>query len=146
MTEHCYPYPRAGVTVDTVIFLREERVIKIFLIQRGGEPFKGSWALPGGYIEMHETTEEAAYRELQEETGLAHIALTRVDVFDAVDRDPSSRVISIGYMAMIDAAQAANAKAGDDAAVLQWLPLDALPDLAFDHSDIVRAARVKMGI
>ena len=99
--KHCYDYARPAVTVDAVVFMRDGDIVKLLLIQRKNEPFRGGWALPGGYIEMAETTEEAVHRELQEETGLIGVDLQRVDVFDAVYRDPRDRIISIAYAGCI---------------------------------------------
>ena len=143
---HCYAYPRAGNTVDAVVFIRKDNAFKVLLIQRKIDPFKNCWAIPGGFIEMDETMEQAAHRELQEETGLTGITLQRVDVFDAVDRDPRGRTISVAYTGFVSPEQAALLNAGDDAMDARWYDLNALPKLGFDHPEIIKAAREKLGI
>lgn len=141
---HHYSYPRPQVTVDTVIFRRSDKTVEILLIQRKKDPFQDYWALPGGFMDMDETLEAAAHRELQEETGLSDIPLEFIGVFDVVDRDPRDRTITSAYrgFATVDAV----AVAGDDAKAAQWFSLDALPDLAFDHADIIAAALQSAGL
>jgi 8-oxo-dGTP diphosphatase len=145
MSETCtYRYPRAALTVDCVIFGRSPSGTSLLLIQRKSEPFQGRWALPGGFVELDETLEEGARRELEEETGVKVARLEQLRAFDAVDRDPRERVISIAHYASVEQTEHAP-RAADDASAVAWFPLDALPPLAFDHAQIVAAAleRVK---
>lgn len=131
---YCYPYPRPMVTVDVLIFSLDKS--QVLLIQRKHEPFKDAWAIPGGFIDMDETAEHAAARELQEETGLEGIEMQQFKTYTAVDRDPRGRTITILFVAKINPA-AAKVSAGDDAKAAQWWPSDALPSLAFDHAHIL---------
>lgn len=133
-----YKYPRPCVTTDCLIFRQIEKVWQLLLIERGDEPFKGSWALPGGFVEMDEDLEAGAVRELKEETGLKGIELHQFQAFGAPDRDPRARTITIVYWGM--APSEAHAKGGDDAAQARWFALDSLPALAFDHDVIIASA------
>ncbi len=133
---YSYKYPRASLTVDAIVYVKEENKTFVLLIQRGHEPFKGKWALPGGFIEMDETLKQACKRELFEETGLKMEELTQFRTYDAVDRDPRGRTISVIHTAELEAKQLV--KGGDDAARAEWLPLDNLPELAFDHRQILQ--------
>lgn len=146
MNEFCYSHPRAGITGDVVLLLRDGDRTKILLVQRKFDPYKGLWATPGGFIEMDETLEEAARRELLEETGLTVDHLVFVGMYDAVDRDPRGRTLTAAFVGFATPDQAAQAKAADDAAAVQWFDLDHLPDLAFDHAQVIADARVKMGL
>jgi hydrolase, NUDIX family len=110
--------------------------MKLLLIQRKNEPCKGKWAFPGGFMEINETTLEAARRELKEETGLMVDDLIRVGVFDAVDRDPRERIITVAYYTILD--KFVEVSGLDDAAQARWFPLTDLPALAFDHDEILR--------
>lgn len=132
-----YTYPRPAVTADCIIFTREVEP-KVLLIQRGNEPFKGCWAFPGGFMNMDETTEQCAIRELEEETGLKVTDLYQIGAYSKVDRDPRGRTITVAYLAITDAPVAVAGQ--DDAAQAQWFPFDALPSLAFDHEDIMKDA------
>ncbi len=136
---YTYDYPRAALTVDCVILGRAPSGASVLLVRRAHDPFRGSWALPGGFVEIEETLLESARRELEEETGLTRVPLQPLGVFDAVDRDPRERVISMAFYAIVDAKEHA-ARAGDDAVEVRWFPLDALPELAFDHARIIAAA------
>src|SRR6188508_72188 len=98
---HTYQYPRAALTVDCVVFGFDEEELKVLLIQRGLEPFKGRWALPGGFVRVDETVDEAARRELSEEAGLKNVFLEQLYTFGAIDRDPRERVISVTYYALV---------------------------------------------
>jgi 8-oxo-dGTP diphosphatase len=139
--KYTYDYPRPAVTTDCVVFAHEGDGLSVLLIQRGGEPYKGAWAFPGGFLNMDETAEQGALRELQEETGLELSNVTQVGAFTKVDRDPRSRVITIAFYAITEKR---DVKGGDDAARAQWFPLDQLPKLAFDHDDVLREAMEKM--
>ena len=134
---YTYKYPRPAVTADCVVMTKEE-VPKVLLIERGFEPFKGCWAFPGGFLNMDETTEQCAIRELEEETGLKVADIHQIGAYSKVDRDPRGRTITVAYLAIIDAY--AEVRGQDDAAKAQWFPIDALPPLAFDHEDIMRDA------
>lgn len=143
---HCYAFARPAVSVDMVVLRRDGTSVQILLIRRKKDPHKGAWAIPGGFIEMDETTAQAAARELQEETGLTGIELARIDVFDAVDRDPRGRTISVAYMGFVTAQQTSTVKAGDDAGDAKWFPLSNIPELGFDHAAIIAAAREKLNV
>lgn len=132
---YSYKYPRAALTTDAIVFVKEEGSAFIVLIERGHEPFKGKWALPGGFIEMDETLEQACIRELMEETGLKVKQMTQFKTFDAIDRDPRHRTISVVYSVQLKEKQPV--KGGDDAAHAEWFPIDKLPELAFDHQQIL---------
>lgn len=134
---YTYKYPRPAVTTDCVVFTKEEET-KVLLIQRGNEPYKGCWAFPGGFMNMEETAEECAVRELKEETGLTVKQIQQIGAYSKVDRDPRGRTISIAYLAIVDAPIAVSGM--DDAAKAAWFPLASLPDLAFDHQDIMADA------
>ena len=134
---YTYKYPRPSVTADCIVITREAEP-KVLLIQRGGEPFKGCWAFPGGFMEMDETTEHCALRELEEETGLKIHEVCQIGAYSKVDRDPRGRTITVAYLALVDAPLPV--KGLDDAAKAQWFPLSALPALAFDHADILQDA------
>jgi 8-oxo-dGTP diphosphatase len=135
-----YDYPRPAVSVDVVVLRASNGGDEILLIQRGREPFAGLWALPGGFLDMDETLEEAARRELREETGCEVDRVVQVGAFSEVDRDPRGRVISVGFLAELDGGNSGNVIAGDDAVQAEWFPSDRLPKLAFDHDQIIRMA------
>ena len=134
---YTYKYPRPALTADVVVITKEETP-RVLLIERGGEPFKGCWAFPGGFMEMDETTEQCAMRELQEETGLSITTLHLIGAYSKVDRDPRGRTITVAYLTIVDTAIEATAQ--DDAAKAEWFPIDNLPPLAFDHADIMKDA------
>ncbi len=136
-----YDYPRPAVSVDIAVFHAEKRgPTKLLLIKRLRDPFAEHWALPGGFLDMDETLEEAAVRELREETQVQANRLEPIGAFSRVDRDPRGRVISFGFLAVLPDAPTPEAVAGDDAKDAAWFPLDALPPLAFDHAQIVEQA------
>lgn len=110
----------------------------MLLIQRGFEPYKGCWAFPGGFMEMNETTEECAIRELQEKTGLKLTSMVQVGAYSKVDRDPRGRTITIAYLAIVD--EQLSVIAQDDAAMAEWFSIKNLPTLAFDHNEIMTDA------
>ena len=134
---YTYKYPRPAVTTDCVVFTKEKEP-KVLLIQRGNEPYKGCWAFPGGFMNMEETAEECAVRELKEETGLTVKQIQQIGAYSKVDRDPRGRTVSIAYLAIVDTPTAVSGM--DDAAKAAWFPLASLPDLAFDHKDIMTDA------
>lgn len=140
MGAYCYDYPRPAVTVDAALFCPAEGGLEVLLIRRRGAPFAGCWALPGGFLEMDETAAAAVLRELEEETGIRPEALLRfVGVYDAPQRDPRGRVISLAYTGLVPAPPPAP-RGQDDATEAAWVPIDAATPLAFDHAQIMAAA------
>jgi len=135
--EYTYKYPRPAVTADCVVITKEAEP-KVLLIQRGADPYKGCWAFPGGFMNMDETTEQCAIRELEEETGLKVSTVRQIGAYSKVDRDPRGRTITVAYLAIIE--KPAQVTGQDDAAKAEWFPLSALPELAFDHVDIMADA------
>lgn len=147
---YTYDYPRPALTTDCVLFcLDEKEGLSVLLIERGGEPYKGCWAFPGGFLEMDETVRQGAVRELEEETGLAmspdDLRLRELGCYSAVDRDPRGRVITIAFYALVEKGEV---KGSDDASDARWFPVSSLPSLAFDHDMILADAlsRLKSGI
>src|SRR6516162_3831322 len=136
---HTYQYPRAALTVDCVVFGFDEGDLKVLLIERGLEPFKGRWALPGGFVRVDETLDAAARRELEEEAGLTDVFLEQLYTFGTVDRDPRERVVSVAYYALVKLSEH-EARAATDAANARWFPVSKVPKLAFDHADILATA------
>jgi len=134
---YTYKYPRPAVTADCVVITKEAEP-KVLLIERGADPYKGCWAFPGGFLNMDETTEECAVRELEEETGLEVTRVQPIGTYSKVDRDPRGRTITVAYLAVVESPM--EVKGQDDAAKAQWFPIDALPDLAFDHDEIMKDA------
>ena len=134
-----YEYPRPALTVDCVVFGFDEAELKVLLIQRGLEPFKGKWALPGGFVRVDETLKNAARRELEEEAGLKRVFLEQLYTFGAINRDPRERVVSVVYFALVKLS-AHQTKAATDAADALWFPISQTPKLAFDHADILAVA------
>lgn len=127
-----YPYPRPAVTVDAILISRQNSVL---LIERGREPFKGKWALPGGFVDMDEELETACKRELEEETGIRVGEMAQFRAYGGVNRDPRHRTISVIFYAFAESEF--KPSAGDDAAKASWFPMDVLPELAFDHQQIL---------
>ena len=136
---HTYEYPRPALTVDCVVFGLDEEDLKVMLIQRGLPPFEGEWALPGGFVRVEETVDEAARRELEEEIGLSKVFLEQLYTFNAVDRDPRERVVSVAYYALVNLGDH-RVQAATDAREAAWFPVDDMPSLAFDHAEILGAA------
>lgn len=126
------------VTVDIVIFTIQEQVLKVLLVKRLIPPFVGQCAIPGGFVLEDEDLDEAALRELREETGVSDVYLEQLYSFGKVDRDPRGRVVTVAYFALISADRMLTA--GSDAAEAAWYAVDDLPPLAFDHSEIVEYA------
>jgi len=140
---HTYQYPRAALTVDCVVFGFDQDELKVLLIQRALEPFKGAWALPGGFVRVDETLDDAARRELDEETGLKDVFLEQLYTFGEIKRDPRERVVSLAHYALVKLSDH-KAKAATDAANAEWFPISKLPKLAFDHADIAAAALARL--
>lgn len=132
-----YEYPRPAVAVDCVVFAVFDADLKVLLIRRGEEPFQGSWALPGGFVRMDETAEEAALRELSEETDLNEAYLEQLYTFTNVDRDPRERVVSIAYAALV---KPSAVRGGTDAETAAWIVVEEVASLAFDHAEILSVA------
>lgn len=133
-------YPKPSVTVDIIVLAWDGERFVVPLVQRGSPPFKGSWALPGGFMDLDETLGEAARRELQEETGVEVGALAQCHLRDDVHRDPRGRVLSMPYVTVVRAEEV-SPEYGDDAAGGQMFPLTDLPaQLAFDHREILEDA------
>ena len=136
---YSYHYPRPAVTVDCLVYREENGHREVLLIQRKNDPYKGKWALPGGFIEMDETLLEAAVRELREETGLNIPVMEQFRTFDAIGRDPRHRTISTVFIGNTGNVSG-RLRASSDASKVGWHSIDKLPDLAFDHKDIIRLA------
>ena len=130
-----------AVTVDAVIISKGEQP-KILLVQRGNDPYKGDWALPGGFLEEDETLEEGAKRELEEETGLLIKTIKQIGAFGNPGRDPRGRTISIAFLGTVESP--VEVKGDDDAAEAKWFKLSQLPELAFDHQRIIETALTKL--
>lgn len=137
-----YDYPRPAVTVDIVVVTRGPKP-KVLLIRRKHAPFVGMWALPGGFVEMDETLEAAARRELKEEMDLAVNGLEQLYTFGDPGRDPRGRVIAVAYLTQVLGNQL-KPQAGDDAADVGWFSLQRPPALAFDHREILAHARQRL--
>jgi 8-oxo-dGTP diphosphatase len=139
----CYEYPRPAVTVDVIIVTREAKP-RVLLIRRKHEPYLGRWAIPGGFVDMDEALEAAARRELQEETGVRARKLEQLGTWGDPGRDPRGRTISVVFLAQVDA-ERVHPEANDDAAEVGWFSLSRPPaDLAFDHAEILAAARQRL--
>ena len=134
---YTYKYPRPAVTADCIVITKEAEP-KVLLVQRGNPPFMGEWAFPGGFMDMDETTEQCAIRELMEETGLHVSDVHQIGAYSKVDRDPRGRTVTVAYLAIIDEPIAVTGL--DDAAKAEWWSLSTLPHLAFDHYDIIQDA------
>ena len=141
---YTYDWPRPMVSVDAVVFSRTAGRTEVLLINRGKEPFKGCWAVPGGFLELDEELKDGAARELAEETDVTGVRLEQIRAFGKCGRDPRGRMISIVFMGMADAEQRAATKAGDDAARAKWFDIENLPEnLAFDHDEMIKFAIAK---
>ena len=135
---YTYKYPHPAVTADCIVFAYEGDQLQVLLIERAHDPCQGMWAFPGGFMNIDETAEACARRELEEETGLEVGALHQVGAFTTVDRDPRERVISIAFCTI---AEKDEVQGGDDAAKARWWPVESLPPLAFDHEEMLRQAQ-----
>ena len=144
---YTYKYPRPAVTADCVV-MTKETTPHVLLIERGADPYKGCWAFPGGFMNMDETTEQCAVRELEEETGLQVSKIQQIGAYSKVDRDPRGRTVTVAYLAIVD--EPMDVTGQDDAALAEWWPLSDFldkpsgeaerPHLAFDHYDIMQDA------
>lgn len=138
-----YNFPRPAVTTDTLVFKEGDQCIEVLLIKRRKDPYKGYWALPGGFLEIEETPEEGAMRELKEETGLKINILKEVGTFGEIDRDPRGRTITIAFYTFIERAED-DPQADSDAAEIKWVSIKSLPELAFDHREILQEGLLKL--
>jgi 8-oxo-dGTP diphosphatase len=132
-------FKRPDLAVDCVVFGLDEGDLKIVLIQRGLEPYEGRWALPGGFVRLDESLDDAAIRELREETGIKNVFLEQLYTFGTVDRDPRGRVVSVAYYALVNLFDH-EIKAATDAKNVAWFPVEDIPSLPFDHNKIVEVA------
>ncbi|MEM1182943.1 MAG: NUDIX domain-containing protein [Acidobacteriota bacterium] len=134
-----YRYPRPALTVDCAVFGYDAEELRLLLIRRGLAPFQGAWALPGGFVQMEETLDTAAMRELREETGVTCSYLEQLYTFGGVERDPRERVVTVAYFALVNLTDHP-VHASTDASAAAWFAVDDLPTLAFDHDEIVDVA------
>ncbi len=132
---YCYKYPRAALTADIIVAKQSIINTKILLIKRKNNPYKDMWAIPGGFMDMNETIEETAHRELAEETNIKIDKLHQMHVFSKTDRDPRHRTVTVCFYGFVD--EKTQAKSGDDAKEAEWFDVNNLPELAFDHFEIL---------
>jgi 8-oxo-dGTP diphosphatase len=140
---YTYNYPRPALTVDCVVFGLADTELKVLLIERSLPPFQGCWALPGGFVELAESLEAAALRELQEETGITQVFLEQLYTFGAVDRDPRERVVSVVYYALVNLSEH-RVQAASDARRAEWFAVANIPTLAFDHDQVLEVALARL--
>jgi 8-oxo-dGTP diphosphatase len=138
-----YEFPRPALATDSVVFGLAAGALQVLLIRRGIAPFLGRWALPGGFVRAHETLDDAARRELREETGVHKLFLEQLYTFGALRRDPRERVVSVAYYALVNRADHAT-KAATDADRVAWFPVRKTPPLAFDHDEILAVALARL--
>ncbi|MCH7815170.1 MAG: NUDIX hydrolase [Proteobacteria bacterium] len=141
--KYCYEYPHPAVTTDMVVFTIRDQELKLLLIKRKLQPFKGSWALPGGFVAIAEDIHQCAERELEEETGVRGVYLEQLCTYGHPERDPRERVITIAYYALIPS-EKIKIRAATDATAVDWFVMDELPELAFDHANIVEQAKQRL--
>ncbi|MBC8487766.1 MAG: NUDIX hydrolase [Bacteroidetes bacterium] len=142
---YTYDYPRPMLTVDAVVFRQNGNNPEVLLIRRKHYPFEGKWALPGGFVDMDETLEEAVVRELKEETGLKNVDLKQLHAFSTIDRDPRGRTISVIFFGFVDM-ENSTVIAGDDARDARWFDANEFPHLAFDHNKVVEMALRRISV
>jgi 8-oxo-dGTP diphosphatase len=130
--------PKLAVAVDCVVFALDAAGLQVLLVQRGVEPYQGQWAIPGGFVQPHESVDEAARRELREETGLKNVYLEQLYTFGEVERDPRGRVVAVAYYALVRSAE--KTRASTDAREAAWFGVRKIPALAFDHQKILGKA------
>jgi 8-oxo-dGTP diphosphatase len=138
-----YEFPHPAVTTDVVIFTVRDTKLQVLLVCRAGEPYRGAWALPGGFVGPDESLDAAAARELEEETGVTGVCLEQLHAFGEPDRDPRERVITVAYFALVPPDRL-RPRAADDAGAVGWFPMDDLPALAFDHAEIIAMAHKRL--
>jgi 8-oxo-dGTP diphosphatase len=133
-------YERPSVTVDVVIFTVINGELHVLMVLRRRWPYEGYWAVPGGFINMDESLEQAARRELEEETGVRNVYLEQLYTFGKPQRDPRTRVISVAYIAIVRA-DVQELHVSDESSDVRWFPVRTLPEkLAFDHEEILNYA------
>ncbi|MBQ9200778.1 MAG: NUDIX hydrolase [Bacteroidales bacterium] len=137
--KYSYTYPHPAVTADCVVFGWDGRSLKVLLVKRGNDPFRGFRAFPGGFMDIEESAIQCAARELEEETGVSGLPLEQFHVFSTVNRDPRERVVTVSYLSLVRL-QELEPQAGDDAADVLWAEVDRLSVLAFDHARMMRLA------
>ncbi|OFX24789.1 MAG: NUDIX hydrolase [Bacteroidetes bacterium GWA2_31_9] len=137
-----YEYPRPALTADCIILHKLGKSFELLLIKRKHEPFENHWALPGGFMDMDETIENAASRELLEETGLIIENLKQFKTYSSINRDPRGRTVSVIFYGFVDENQLP--KAGDDATEVKWFNINDLPKLAFDHETIINEFKLEV--
>lgn len=135
-------FDRPSLTADFVILTETKDGTKVLLVKRGNHPYKGFWALPGGFADAGETITETARRELEEETGVSNVEPQQFNVYSAPERDPRGWVVSVGFVATLSQKQIKKnpPKAADDADAVMWANVEDLPELAFDHHEILHDA------
>jgi 8-oxo-dGTP diphosphatase len=140
--QYCYDFPRPALTVDVIVFAFHENRLQVLLVRRNLEPFKGRWALPGGFVQMDEDLHVSALRELGEETGVDDVYLEQLYTLGDPDRDPRTRTVTVAYFALMSADQyaAARLEPATDVDDVRWWSIYDLPDLAFDHARILQYA------
>lgn len=143
---YCYDYPRPSVTVDIILFTFHEDQLKVLLVRRDHEPFAHHWALPGGFVNIDEDLEDAARRELSEETNVSDVYLEQLYTFGDPDRDPRGRVITVAYFALLsnDQVRGLQIRGASDAGEAAWWNIYDLPQLAFDHARILQYAMQRL--
>jgi len=137
---YTYEYPRPAVTVDIILFILRESKLQVLLVQRAQPPFENAWALPGGFVQMDESLEQAAARELEEETGVNQSYLEQLYTYGEPERDPRGRVITVAYYALLPRDAPVRKEGGSDARQAALFAADSLPELAFDHAEIIAYA------
>ena len=138
-----YKHPRPALTVDVVVFGLDDEDLKVLLIRRGKTPFRGKWALPGGFVNVDESLDDAARRELMEETGVGGIFIEQLYTFGELERDPRERVVSVAYFGLVNLHEHA-VQAASDAHEVAWFAIDDAPALAFDHDEVLRVAVTRL--
>ncbi|MCB1772253.1 MAG: NUDIX hydrolase [Gammaproteobacteria bacterium] len=139
-----YRYPHPAVTTDVVVFTIRDGRLCTLLVKRANAPYQGSWALPGGFLDIDEDLDACAERELAEETGLTDVYLEQLFTFGRTDRDPRERVISVTYYALVPQHALSTPRAASDAAAVGWFAFEDLPELAFDHAEIIDMAHRRL--
>jgi 8-oxo-dGTP diphosphatase len=140
---HTYEFARPALTVDVVVFALDEEDLQVMLVERDLKPFAGQWALPGGFVRVDESLEDAARRELEEETGLKNIFLEQLYTFGDLNRDPRERVVTVAYYALVNF-EGHDVHASTDARNAAWFAVNDLPKLAFDHEKILKTAHERL--
>lgn len=132
-------YKKPSVTADIVIFTIRSGKLNVLLVKRGIKPYKDKWAFPGGFVRIDEDLEDAAKRELEEEANVKDVYLEQLYTFGDTKRDPRGRVITVAYMALVNSSEI-ELKASTDVSEANWFSISEMPELAFDHSKILKYA------